>query len=430
MRTLYLIFAFAVFATAFFPTASAIAQDADDDRVKIVVPATDGKVNWSEIGAAVVREAGVEIPILDNLPGGDLDLNATSTRLVLYTANKALKPAIRIWIDRPNDAIVIRIDRSELEAKTKQMGAALRENANQLDAKQTGLRQFYKSSDLKESEHIVVLVHGFNSSTDYMGTLAKQIKNSGSKKSPITVARFDYISRNGIQPAADLLDQELHKLVDQNPNCEISLVTHSMGGIVSRAAIEQEDFDIPQVKRIVMVAPPNHGTNLALLPTGADRFDNFLAKIDRTGIRKALRTFIAEANVAVEDLRPDSELLKTLNKGKRNSSIAYSILLGNAGALSSSDRKFLNKLVKQMRDSKETELIQAGNDLNAVMELLSPELLAKTGDGVVSVESGKLEGVQDVEVLSFQHSDVLKDDARAQRRIIREITKRLGSTSE
>ena len=344
---------------------------------------------------------------------------------MIYAANKSFRPAIRIWIDRDDKSVVVRVDRAELETKTRELGAALREQANQQDDRETGLSPFDDSSDLKEANHVVVLVHGFNSSTDYMGALAKRIKSTGSKKSTVAVAKFEYLSRNGVQAAADLLDQELDTLIEGNPDCEISIVTHSMGGIVSRAVIEAEAFDIPQVKRIIMIAPPNHGTNLALLPTGADRFENVLAKIDRTGIRRALRTFVAEANVAVEDLRPDSELLKTLNQGKRNAAIDYSILLGDAGVLSSSDSQFLHKLVKQMGDSKEQEFVKAGKELNAFMDLLSPELLAKTGDGVVSLESGKLEGVEDVAVLGFQHSDLLRGNAKTQRRIIREIIGRL-----
>lgn len=433
LLSLFLIFVAAAFAPL---QQELVAAPQDDDIVRVAVETTDGKVAWSEIAAAVTKElAELEVPEMEHLAaGGVLDINASSTRLILYSANKLLLPAVRISINRKDNTVVVRLNKTKIEAARKQWGANLRAQANEADAaagRVNGLRPYRESTDLNKADSIVVLVHGFNSSTRFMGTLANRIEKVEPEKGKrCEVACFDYASRDGIRLAAKSLEQELQKLVKANPECEISLVTHSMGGVVSRWMIEDKDFDIPQVKRLTMVAPPNHGTNLALLPTQAGQFDSFLGEISRAGIQSSLRALAAEVNVAIEDLRPDSELLKTLNQRKRNATITYSIILGKTGILSREDRKFLDSLVDKMNESGQKERVQASKELSSLMNLVSPEIVSDTGDGVVSLESGKLDGVEDVVVLKFQHSDLLKDKAKPQSRIVREILKRLKSQFE
>ena len=396
------------------------------ERVSVVVQTKDGKVAWSKIVDAVSKEVGGEIPLLSQVPAGELDINASSTRMVLYAINKTLLPTFRISINRKNETVVVRVDKTAVAAAIEQAGQQLRAGVDQADAvsgRTYGLSPFDKDADLKTADHIVLLIHGFGSSTEKMSSLAKAIEKDLQKEdSSNAVARFDYASHNGVSAAAISLEESLQTLTDDNPNCEISLVTHSMGGVVARVVVEKNDFTLSQVKRLVMVAPPNHGTQLAGLPSGNVSFDALLQKFDQTGLRQSLQTLVSIANVAIEDLKPDSKCITDLNANTRNENIAYSIILGNLGVLSKTETRMLNQFAKQLTAK---QLANGGNDLNAVLKSLPPELITGQGDGVVSLESGKLDGVEDTTVLRFQHSDLLNDTAKSQTKIINQILRRL-----
>ena len=406
-------------------SSSALASVSFDDTVEVVVETKDGKVAWSKIAEAITKEIGADIPLLGQVPAGELDINAVSTRWVVYGANQILQPALKISINRKNNTVVVRINKTEIQAALDRLKKDLQAEGDGKDpAKQVfGLRPFHEDHELINAEHIVLLIHGFNSATSQMSNLAKRIeKDLQTEDSNVEVACFDYSSHEGIPAAAASLEASLQTLVDQNPDCTISLVTHSMGGVVSRVMIEKEDFAMAQIKRLIMVAPPNHGTELAALPSGNASFDSMLAKIDRSGVRQALQTLVSIANVSVDDLKPDSKCLKELNAGDRNKDVAYSIILGDLGVLSALETNLLKRFAKQFSD---TELGKGENDLNSLLETLPPELLSGQGDGVVSVASGKLAGVEDTVVMSFQHSDLLKDNAKRQGKIIRQILRRL-----
>ena len=151
------------------------------------------------------------------------------------------------------------------------------------------------------------------------------------------------------------------------------------------------------------------------MPSGNASFDLLLGKIDQTGIRQALQTLVSIANIAIDDLKPDSKCLKDLNAEHRNENVDYSIILGDRGVLSTSDTKLLRRFAQQLSDAEQDN---GGEDLNAMLKTLPPELISGKGDGVVSVKSGKLNGVDDTVVLNFKHSELLQNNAKIQGKII------------
>jgi esterase/lipase len=104
----------------------------------------------------------------------------------------------------------------------------------------------------------VILVHGFTANGGYMETLAEALSNHD-----FNVFIFNYHSYRGIKVAADSLHNclsDLNKLGnDLISNNGFSLVSHSMGGLVSRA-LYQFTSSRENVKSIVTMGTPHSGT--------------------------------------------------------------------------------------------------------------------------------------------------------------------------
>src|SRR5690606_20576841 len=108
------------------------------------------------------------------------------------------------------------------------------------------------------AEQLAVVVHGFHSDRWHVSQLSACVRQSG-----MPHAVFEYPNDQSVSDSAALLSRELLKLKQAAPKCAVSLVTHSMGGLVAREAIENPRLDPGNVDRLIMIAPPNHGSRLA-----------------------------------------------------------------------------------------------------------------------------------------------------------------------
>ncbi len=110
------------------------------------------------------------------------------------------------------------------------------------------------------TEMSIVLVHGFLRSSRSMSTLAYSFKKEG-----WDVINWSYPSRQRyIEDHAEELIVSLNALSQRKPGKPINFVTHSMGGLIVRCALNHPDCpEEAKIGRAVLIAPPNRGSMFA-----------------------------------------------------------------------------------------------------------------------------------------------------------------------
>jgi pimeloyl-ACP methyl ester carboxylesterase len=256
-------------------------------------------------------------------------------------------------------------------------------------------------TDLRGDRPLVVCVHGLDSTAGVFDSMAVLLRENGYQ-----VAYFSYPSDGPIAASADRLADEMAALAKAYPAMRVDMIGHSMGALVARAYIEGERYSKP-VGRFIAIAPPNHGspwTRERFLLEAHEHYWLWRTNPDWSPIW----IFTDGHGEAADDLKPDSAFLKSLNERPRRAGVQYTIVVG--------DHHILNRFGANAVRSIETSIPKRNwwgvRQTVAKLQRAEEKLDGRVSgsDGVVPIDSAKLDGVSDLVRLHADHNTLCMSD--------------------
>jgi pimeloyl-ACP methyl ester carboxylesterase len=200
------------------------------------------------------------------------------------------------------------------------------------------------------AQNIVVLVHGIIGDTEI---IAKGLRMAGLDQKFDLVLTYDYenLSTPIAETALDLKKKLEAAGFGANDNKKLTLLVHSMGGLVSRWFIEREGGNT-MVDHLVMCGTPNNGSPFGKID-GARKILNVLtgvamnympALIPFNGAILFLLNRSKKITPTLEQMNPSSEFITTLNSSG-DPGIRYTMLAGDVDEYREPSDQFFPKLL-------------------------------------------------------------------------------------
>jgi hypothetical protein len=212
----------------------------------------------------------------------------------------------------------------------------------------------------------------------------------------------------------------------------VRIVAHSMGGLVTREMLTSPARDfaaavregtVPGVSIFIMVGTPNHGSPLARLRGLAEVRDQVARVAEGRG--SWLGGILDGAGEAKIDLLPGSRFLAELNRRPHPEGVEMLVIAGVAGPWSEGD---IEAWIEERREGANAEEAASLDELGAGLVSLTRGL----GDGLVSVESTQLDGVEHLTV-EGTHLTMIRNLTEGSERVppaVPLIVERLGAAGD
>ncbi len=428
MRNIFLLLAF-LCAPAFAQDTDPVqlVENKDTLQSELRIGTNDGRVDLGDVFRAISRFNGYDDSELRlALPNAEISLDGSAARWSIAAVNKVLRPCVEV--NNNGETLDIVVDRESARQWVNTRKANVRWAWDQVDWRSEpptyGIEMVgsIESTDkpakpVEEEKDIVLLIHGLNSRPEDVSAFIPLIEQAH-----LTAATFRYPNDQPIDQSSALLSDELKRIATKHPNRKVRLLTHSMGGLVARGAIETK-LDPGNVTQLIMIAPPNQGSALARVATFMDCYEFCTSSHHRRSgvLVESVSDGLGEATA---DLAPHSVFLDRINHQKRNPDVRYTILIGTGGPMNEDEMNHIRKTVREYSDGNPFTRFLSSK-LNDSLDGLD-EVVQGKGDGVVSCDRAKLDGVADIVELPFSHAGILGSHGKASKEAYAVIRDRLA----
>ncbi|HAI12977.1 MAG TPA: hypothetical protein DCM28_14820 [Phycisphaerales bacterium] len=352
-------------------------------------------LDWLGIQSQMVRRrcADMKIPVTGAI--GELKLE---------TLGELTRGVVTFKVD--DDQLVLRVNNAELRRQDKTIRSSFREKMAQwfpdLASQaydQYGLWSLRPQGVLAplpksfQMDRVVVLVHGLDEPGDIWDELIVELQQAG--HTPLV---FVYPNDQPITDSAKLFTQHLVKL-SATGMTSISIVAHSMGGLVSREMLSDPKMTgYPKVQRLITVGTPHHGSDLAHFQFVGEMRDQAVRLFSGNGV--LFGAVFDGAGEAKIDLLPGSDFLTTLNARPLPEDVTMTCIIGNASPIETDKIRDFEKKCADFFNNNDSEIHQFSDAVQ--------KLSTGIGDGCVSMESAHLEGLSDEVILQANHRSLLR----------------------
>jgi pimeloyl-ACP methyl ester carboxylesterase len=359
------------------------------------IPLEHGSLRIHDLNAALCQELH-----LPNCPAtGTVDLNGPAGSEFLVAVNACLWHGCSLERTGPSAAVLTveaKDSLSKLEAVRRLSRVYTAETEPHATAAQARNWGLLIPQAIDPSRPLVVLVHGLDADRSDCMPIGQLLQAAGHQ-----VAYFSYPGDQPIIDSSASFGRAISSLQKTYPHLTIDIVAHSMGGLVARQFVEGPDC-AGGISRMILVAPPNHGSSWARLRTILSIEENLHLRHDNPDWHW---TWLVTEGLgeAGSDLLPGSEFLNQLNSRPRRAGVRYTIIAGNHSGLNHAEGSGLQHIANWIpaRSRRWWGIRNCYSRLQRAAERLHVE--TGKSDGPVALSSAKLSGVSDYVVLPADH---------------------------
>ncbi len=261
-------------------------------------------------------------------------------------------------------------------------------------------RDSYRPND--PGRPTVCLVHGMNSSSRGFVHMIPPLEEAG-----YGVVVFDYPFNHPLEESCARFRRDWQAFRRLHGETRPwAIVAHSMGALVARALVEDPAEPAGAVSTLILIAPVSQGSSLARAQALRQWLQGLQTVAGKSTADPLAYLGNGEGEAAI-DILPGSAFLTTLNSRPRRAGVAYHILAGDSGFMPLAARRRIEAQLQAMR--------QQGGLLAGLSRVLSHDLPAQldelcdgTGDGCVTIERTRLDGVTDHVTVHANHAELIR----------------------
>ncbi|MCK4873074.1 MAG: hypothetical protein KAS72_10145 [Phycisphaerales bacterium] len=411
------------------PGVSGAAVDGDDqigptnELVRtMVIPLDDGQLDVGLLVGEIADQVGLDGDAISDHITWRINLNGRVGRAQLALLESATHDIMTTQIQP--DRLIITFDRAKLRRRSRNVRKYIREliTARFPEAAAAYAEQYgtvvHLTGDARApvskdsvSPDMIVLVHGMDDPGKVWRSLIPPLVKEG-----FAVCEFGYPDDQPIADSTALFISQLTEMRSLGVS-SITLVAHSMGALVCREALTNQAYydgktagldTLPSVNRLIMVAPPNQGSQLARFRFAAEIRDQMVHGLSGDGV--LFGSIFDGAGEAKFDLLPHSDFLTTLNARSMPTDLPITIIAGDVSPVTVGR---IEPLIHVLREAAPDDLAESISELDRALRGLAQEF----GDGVVTLESTRLDGVDDYVIVPGNHITMIRNVRSGNERI-------------